>query len=214
MEVLEATEKGKGNGWERQKIRRLGRELEMKERRERRKNIIIKEMEVQGKNIKEEVEEWMREKLGIVQVVRKVEKLILGTNKQGKKIEGLLIRVQDLEKKKEIMINRKNLKGTNMFIDDDLTKKEREIQKIIRERADEERKKGNKTRIGYQMLEVNRVWMKWQENEEEFKNVNFRIREKRVREKNESNNKIGKLEHSRSKEYNGSMGIIYKILIG
>lgn len=35
LEVLEATEKGKGNGWERQKIRRLERELEMKERRER-----------------------------------------------------------------------------------------------------------------------------------------------------------------------------------
>lgn len=60
-----------------------------------------------------------------------------------------------------------------MFIDDDLTKKEREIQKKIRETADKERKKGNKTRMGYQKLEVNGVWMKWQKNEDEFKNVYF-----------------------------------------
>lgn len=41
------------------------------------------------------------------------------------------------------------MKATNIFINDDLTKKEREIQKKIREKADEEKKKGNKTRINY-----------------------------------------------------------------
>lgn len=65
----------------------------------------------------------------------------------------------------------KNLKGTNMFIDDDITKKEREIQKKIRERADEEKRKENKTRIGYQKLEINGTWMKWQENAEKFRNI-------------------------------------------
>lgn len=132
----------------------------MKERRERRKNMIIKGIEIQGKNIKEEIEEWIKEKLGTVQTIKKAEKLVLDTNKRGKRIEGVLIRMQDLEKKREIMINRKNLKGTNIFIDDDLTKKEREIQKKIRERAEEERKKGNRTRIGYQKLEINGVWLK------------------------------------------------------
>lgn len=33
------------------------------------------------------------------------------TNKQGKKIEGVLIRIQDLKKKREIIINRKKFES-------------------------------------------------------------------------------------------------------
>lgn len=50
----------------------------------------------------------------------------ISTSKKGKKIEGVLMRLQDIEKKRKVMLSRKNLKGTNIF-DDSLTKTERKI---------------------------------------------------------------------------------------
>lgn len=178
LDAMEAEERRNGNGGENEETRKIWRVLEMKERRERRKNIIIRGVELEEKNIKENIEEWMREKLGVKQKVEAAEKRRMGTNKEGKKIEGVLVKLQDVEKKREVMVNRKNLKGTNIFIDDDLTKKEREIQKKIRERAEEERKKGNKVKIGYQKLEVNGAWLKWQEDQEDSRNINLWRRKK------------------------------------
>lgn len=72
----------------------------------------------------------------------------MGTSKKGKKIEGVLMRLQDIEKKREVMLSRKNLKGTNIFFDDCLTKTKRKIQIMTGNRAEEERKEGIKVRIG------------------------------------------------------------------
>lgn len=70
----------------------------------------------------------MMKKFGISQKVKAAKKLVMGTSKKGKKIEGVLMRLQDVEKKREVMLSRKNLKGTNIFFDDSLTKTERKIQ--------------------------------------------------------------------------------------
>lgn len=43
----------------------------------------------------------------------------------------------------------------NLFIDNDLTWKERQMQKEIRMTAEAEREKGAKVRIGYRKLKVN-----------------------------------------------------------
>lgn len=45
------------------------------------------------------------------------------------------------------MSKKKNLK-TGIWIEDDLTKEEREIQKQLREKAKEERTKGKKVKVG------------------------------------------------------------------
>lgn len=45
------------------------------------------------------------------------------------------------------MSKKKNLK-TGIWIEDDLTKEEREIQKQLREKAKEERTKGKKIKVG------------------------------------------------------------------
>jgi len=42
-----------------------------------------------------------------------------------------------------------------IFIDDDLTKKEREIQDHLREKTKEEKRKGNRAKIGYAKVWVN-----------------------------------------------------------
>jgi hypothetical protein len=45
-----------------------------------------------------------------------------------------------------------------MYIDDDLTTKEREIQKKLREEAREER--GKSVKIGYRKIHINREWFR------------------------------------------------------
>ena len=63
-----------------------------------------------------------------------------------------LIRVElkCLEDKIVIMKNKNKLKGTEIYIDDGLTKQEREIQGTLRMRAKEERETGNEARVVYQ----------------------------------------------------------------
>jgi len=50
------------------------------------------------------------------------------------------------------MIKKKNLKDKNIFIDNDLTWKDRQVQKEIRSIAKMEKVKGAKVKIGYRKL--------------------------------------------------------------
>ena len=87
--------------------------------------------------------------------------------------ERKIIRVQltNFDDKMTILKNKNKLKNTerfkNTFIENDLTKQDREIQAAIRHRAREERSKGHEVRIGYHKLQVNGQWEYW-ENHPDF----------------------------------------------
>jgi hypothetical protein len=70
--------------------------------------------------------------------------------------------VSKYEKKIEIMKKKSCLReneNKKIFITNDLTKKERDIQGWIREEANAEKEKGNKVRIGYKKLTINeKIW--------------------------------------------------------
>lgn len=60
------------------------------------------------------------------------------------------------------------LKGQNVYLQNDLTVKEREIQRKIREEAERERKKCKKGRAAYQKLVAdNNIWL-WNKEKEEL----------------------------------------------
>ena len=61
------------------------------------------------------------------------------------------------------MKNKNKLKGTQTYIDDDLTKEELEIQKQIREIARKEKQKGSQVRIGYKKICIDGKWRRWEE---------------------------------------------------
>lgn len=53
-----------------------------------------------------------------------------------------------------------------IYIEDDLTRKEREIQQKLRELAREEREKGdNYTKVGYMKIHLGEKWYRWNERE-------------------------------------------------
>lgn len=81
-------------------------------------------------------------------------------------------KLENKDQKREIMIKKKNLKGKNIFIDNDLIWKERQVQKEIRMIAEEEKGKGVKVKIGYRKLQINEKKFIWKE-EEGLKEQNF-----------------------------------------
>ena len=87
----------------------------------------------------------------------------VGSYSSGELFHGIRVELRCLEDKIAIMKNKNKLQGTDIYIDDDLTKQEREIQRTLRMRAREEREKGNEARVGYQKLMINNNWVNWKE---------------------------------------------------
>lgn len=61
-------------------------------------------------------------------------------------------KLKNNDQKRKIMDKRTNLKGKNIFIDNDLAWKDGQIQKEIRMIVEVEKRKGAKVKIGYRKL--------------------------------------------------------------
>ena len=72
------------------------------------------------------------------------------------------------EQKREIMIRKKELRA-GLFIDDDLTRVEREMQAQLRLTAREEREKKNKTKVGYGKILIGDRQYRWNAREKKLK---------------------------------------------
>ena len=68
------------------------------------------------------------------------------------------------------MTRKKNLK-TGVYIDNDLTQKEREIQGKLKKLAGEKRREGKKTSVGYKKIRIDKKWYIWNERKETLKEV-------------------------------------------
>ena len=112
---------------------------------------MIKGWEVhKTESLKETVEVLLRKELN-------VEGNIKGTYSSGKGQQGRSMVVAELESwemKREVMARKSRLNGKKLYIDKDMTYKEREIQKQLGEIAEQERKKGSVVRIGYRKITI------------------------------------------------------------
>ena len=130
--------------------------MEKKEKRERENNIVIKNAKLTetGNELVTEVANFIKCKLNkkaeIKQAIKVNENCVIAT-------------LRDREQKTEVMKERNKLIGTNIFIDNDMTRTEREIQWELRQIAKEEREKGKTVKVGYQKLIVNNKEWKWQD---------------------------------------------------
>jgi len=68
------------------------------------------------------------------------------------------------ERKKEIMRRKKKLGSREIYIDNDLTQKEKEMQRKLRE-VRGERANGGRTRVGYRRIEIKGQIYIWNEEE-------------------------------------------------
>lgn len=151
------------------RMKRLEEKIEMKERAERKNNLVITGLQETGENLKEKVEKWVEKELDVKIEVKEAFKMGEG--------RLTLVKLEKWEQKREVMGRKSRLReknvGTKIFIDDDLTKDERRIQKQLREFAREEREKGRRAKVGYKKVWIDGKCKKWDEESRGLKDMNF-----------------------------------------
>lgn len=110
----------------------IEKNLEQKEREDRRKNVLIKGMEVREGRRREAVE-GILEKIGA--------KVKVG-GKRGEEGEMVVVRLENEEQRREVMRKKVNLKDRNERICEDWTWRERKMKWKLEEIANEEVRKG------------------------------------------------------------------------
>lgn len=148
-----------------QEIKTLSEKIDSMERENKRKNVVISGLEINTKDdkvLKERMEKFITEEL-------KVEVKIRNARKIGEKM--CVIETESFKEKMDILSNKSKLRSLpeRIFIDSELTKKEQEIQKRIRNIAKQERDKGNQTKIGYKKLIVNGKQWRWDDDKDQLR---------------------------------------------
>lgn len=146
-----------------EEVKTINARLDAMEREKRRNNIVVQGLMLEDDGMltpKEPMENFMKKQLEIDVGVKSAVKL-------GRKT--YLVELDNANEKMKVMKNKnklRNYKEGKVYINDDMSKKEREIQGKIRKAAQEEKKKGKKTKIGYQKVFVDDQEWKWCEDEE------------------------------------------------
>lgn len=142
-----------------ERLKTLENAEEKRQRSEKRNNIIIK-----SKDFDEETNNTKDDKVkAILRKIECKEDYTRATFIGRDKLDRGLVKVQmkTMEDKIAVMKNKSKLKGQDCYIDSDLTRQEREIQQTLRQRAREEREKGNTVQVGYQKMLINNQWVNW-----------------------------------------------------
>ncbi|XP_067214178.1 uncharacterized protein [Linepithema humile] len=143
---------GKGEGEKiKLRLKEIEKKMERKEREERRKNLVIKGIEVKEGKRKEAVEGLMKD-IGAEVKMEETWKIAEDRDK-GREIVG--IRIENEEKRREIWEKKKTLKGRKERIVEDWTWKERRMRWKLEERAREEERKGKNVWVGYGRIRIN-----------------------------------------------------------
>jgi len=172
-EVEGEEKKGKGEGGEiERRMKEIERRMEMKEREERRKNLVIRGLEVREGKRREAAEELLKE-IGVEMKIKEIWR-ITAEKERGREAVG--IKVEE-EKRGEIWEKKKKLRGRKERILEDWTWKERRMRWRLEEIAREEERRGRKSWIGYGKIKIEGQWWRWDEEEEVLKDVRGKIRE-------------------------------------
>ncbi|KAL6268035.1 hypothetical protein P5V15_001117 [Pogonomyrmex californicus] len=135
-----------------EKIRKLEKLEEIREKKERRNYIVIKRWKVpKRESLEAVVEELLKNKLSVDAIVEEACWTKRRTNMVRVKIKGSEKRNYDKKKESERYIFM-----VNIFIDNNLIWKKRQVKKEIRMIAEAEKERGAKVKIGYRRLQVNK----------------------------------------------------------
>lgn len=147
-----------------EKIQVVEKTIEEQEKKERRNNIILRGINCRRGEEKQQVQEFMENVLKVDVKIR--EAFALGNKNL------ILAKIDNWEEKKKIMrgkkILREKMETRKMFIDNDLTKKERETQKQIVGIAKQYKEEGRNIKIGYMKIKIDDDWLKWDDNKKKL----------------------------------------------
>ncbi|KAL6416560.1 hypothetical protein ACFW04_013367 [Cataglyphis niger] len=154
------------------RLNEMENRMERREREERRRNVLIKGVEVKEGRRRGAVEELF-DSIGIKAEIEEVRK-IGGSVEEGR--EMMVVRLKNEDQKREIWNKKKLLKGRKERILEDWTWKERRMRWSLERIAKEEEKKGRKVWIGYGKIRIDEKWWRWDEEEEVLKDGNGNLK--------------------------------------
>ncbi|KAH0820667.1 hypothetical protein GEV33_002124 [Tenebrio molitor] len=143
LEQLKSIMREKEEKWEREKMElkekmtKLEEKMEEQEKRVRKKNFVVTGLDEEECENEKKLEKWMKAELEVEVRVKEMYKINGG--------KMIVAELESWGEKRKVMENKRKLrekKGKRVYIEDDLTKKERETQKKLRTLAKEERQKG------------------------------------------------------------------------
>lgn len=158
----------KENEINKKEITDIKREIERTEKISRKRNVVMYGIKLSANDrtlLKNHITEFIKQNLNLDIIPKEVTKIGERT---------CLIEFENEIQKNEIMQNKKKLKdykSDRIFINDDLTHREREKQKQIRKFARSEIEKGSEVKIGYSKVNINGVEWRWNETSEKMEKI-------------------------------------------
>lgn len=141
--------------------------MEQQEQLQKKNHIIIQGLKVNGEKVKEETALFLREHLGFTGK-------IITARTIGYERDKILAQINSYEEKVEIMMNKYKLRNKPIYINNDETKKEKEIQIKLRNMAREKRIEGKEAHVSYKRIKIDGKQYIWNEDTQginEIKNV-------------------------------------------
>lgn len=149
----------------REELREIKLSVEGMDKDRRKNNVVINGLKINTENtttLKKEMEDFIEQKIGVTIQVEKIHKL-------GEKT--CLVGMKNERDKEQVMKNKHKLKDNRdaaIYINDDMTKQEREIQRQLRNFEREERRKGRQVRKRYNRVTVEGEDWKWDNAEQKM----------------------------------------------
>lgn len=155
----------KENAELKKEINMINEKIDTMERERRKKNVIVQGLTINSTDqntLKDTMNTFVKKELDIDINVRSARKL-------GQKT--CLLELDNIDEKYRVMQNKsklRNIRTERIYINDDMTKTERDIQGTIRKIAKQEKIKGKKVIIGYQKLVIDEQEWKWNKDRNEM----------------------------------------------
>jgi len=155
-----------------EKVQEMEKKNIDQERRERRLNIVIKGVEVKGGNVNvREAMTGVFEKMGVYEREINVKDAYMIRVKENESM--IVAKLNSMYDKRMIMEKKSKLRGTRVYVDDDMTKSERDRQSAIRVWAKKERNKGMRVKVGFGRRWLNGKEYVWENDRRCMCEVNF-----------------------------------------
>lgn len=137
------------------KLNELERKCEQQDRLARKNNIIIKSLKSESGNIVGVVNQFLFDRFELADAA-------LEAKWVGKNQSLIVAKIRDSDTKRHIMRTKRSvLEGTDIYVDNDLTKVDRDVQSKLREIRRAELDNNRKVKLGQLSIQIDDVWFYW-----------------------------------------------------
>lgn len=141
-----------------QKLEQAENKIERLEKSRIRNNLVITGIEI-AESVKGVIQNFIEDNMNVRANIKQAYKI--GEKKY--KME-----MTEWEDKKTVLKEKRKLKGNDIYIDSEMTLKEQQVQKILRDIARREKDEEKKVKVSYQKMEINGKVFNWNHKQQKL----------------------------------------------